>query len=568
MSSQRPRLIFVHGSTSLSPDQYQYLKSAFDVIEVENIDAARANAQKHPGAIIASEYLSDNGLFDDETSGLTSRVVEHVGEGAGLVDETGELLWANRRLKSYSPGMSKVIIEHCLEAIERFNRPEEADTPIEQRLGRRSSFGHDDNHFELLATPAPPDEANPGRINSVAFVIWNVTVTRTLQAKIDAIDAAGSELMCIKPTTMSSLNMAERLTLIEEKIVRYVNEILDFDNFEVRLLNRETSQLELVISCGIAPLKVGEVMHASETGNGISGYVAATGKSYVCTNVRRDPMYRDGLDNAASSLTVPLKLYDQVIGVFNIESYTLNVFDDNDRQFAEIFGRYIAAAMNILDLLVVERYTTNEELTQNMLGELSKPLGEIATQAEALRDAKSAKQRREHLDHIVDAAIGMRSRIESCTSGPRSILNAEEELHRLKPDPQMTDKFVLIADDEENIRVTLSKLLSQKGCQVTICASGLETIELLKKMDSDDRRFDLVISDIKMPGCNGYEVFHTVKEICPDTPVILMTGFGYDPNHSIVRASQEGLHSFLFKPFKAAQLLELVEKAFEPAAAE
>ena len=134
---------------------------------------------------------------------------------------------------------------HCLTAIERFNRPEEADTPIEHRLGRRSSFGFGDHHYELLATPAPPDETNPGRINSVAFVIWNVTVTRTLQAKIDAIDAAGSELMCIEPVTISRLNMAERLTLVEEKIVRYVNEILDFDNFEIQNLIHITDDLFL-----------------------------------------------------------------------------------------------------------------------------------------------------------------------------------------------------------------------------------------------------------------------------------------------------------------------------------
>ena len=77
--------------------------------------------------------------------------------------------------------------------------------------------------------------------------------------------------------------------------------------------------------------------------------------------------------------------------------------------------------------------------------------------------------------------------------------------------------------------------------------------------------YDLVISDIRMPDHNGYEVFRAAKSICNDTPVILMTGFGYDPHHSIVRASQEGLHSFLFKPFNAGQLLELIEKAFSKA---
>ncbi|MFQ5414200.1 MAG: response regulator, partial [Phycisphaerae bacterium] len=66
---------------------------------------------------------------------------------------------------------------------------------------------------------------------------------------------------------------------------------------------------------------------------------------------------------------------------------------------------------------------------------------------------------------------------------------------------------------------------------------------------------DLVLSDIKMPRKNGYEVFAATKEADPKTPVILMTGFGYDPNHSIIRARRDGLAAVLFKPFKVDQLL-------------
>jgi DNA-binding NtrC family response regulator len=96
---------------------------------------------------------------------------------------------------------------------------------------------------------------------------------------------------------------------------------------------------------------------------------------------------------------------------------------------------------------------------------------------------------------------------------------------------------------------------------VTVCADGSQTIEVLRALDSDRDAFDLIVSDIKMPDRSGYEVFRASKEISPSTPVILMTGFGYDPHHSIVRASQEGLQSFLFKPFKAKQLVEEVRKA-------
>jgi DNA-binding NtrC family response regulator len=58
-----------------------------------------------------------------------------------------------------------------------------------------------------------------------------------------------------------------------------------------------------------------------------------------------------------------------------------------------------------------------------------------------------------------------------------------------------------------------------------------------------------------MPGRNGYQIFAAAKDRQADCPVILMTGFGYDPNHSIIRARREGLAGVLFKPFKVDQLL-------------
>jgi DNA-binding NtrC family response regulator len=91
---------------------------------------------------------------------------------------------------------------------------------------------------------------------------------------------------------------------------------------------------------------------------------------------------------------------------------------------------------------------------------------------------------------------------------------------------------------------------------VTTAANGAEAIAHLDVAD-----FDLVLSDIKMPDKTGYDVFAAARKKAERLPVILMTGFGYDPNHSIVRASQEGLQAVLFKPFKVEQLLTEVRKA-------
>ena len=119
---------------------------------------------------------------------------------------------------------------------------------------------------------------------------------------------------------------------------------------------------------------------------------------------------------------------------------------------------------------------------------------------------------------------------------------------------------ILVADDEPNIRNTISDVLRKYHARITLAASGSEAIALIEQ-----DTFDLVISDIKMPDKTGYDVFAAAHKRNASTPVILMTGFGYDPNHSIVRASQEGLQAVLFKPFKVEQLLGEVRKALQAA---
>ena len=381
-----------------------------------------------------------------------------------------------------------------------------------------------------------------------------------MQSKINAICDAGIELTQIDASTVKSLNVAERLRLMEEKVVRYVHELLDMDNFEIRLLDQRSGNLELVIAENLTPLKIGEVIRAEESENGICGNVAATGKSYICPDVSKEPLYKQGLDSAASSITVPLWLNDRIIGVFNAESNHLDAFNENDLRMAEIFGRYIASAMHTLDLLVIERYTTNEQIAKTIIDELAVPLKEIHTLAKALmkKDETLGQQ-------LLDSAKSVQQRLEACTAGPQTIIDADRA-NFIKPDATMTGKKILIADDEEVVREGVEAVLLKLGCNVTVCEDGTDTIDKLKDSHSKNEPFDLIISDIRMPGCNGYEVFTTATNLWPNQPVILMTGFGYDPHHSIMRASQEGMHTVLFKPFRTEQLIETVKKACQKTA--
>jgi len=399
------------------------------------------------------------------------------------------------------------------------------------------------SHFEIVA----PDQESDLILSGGGAI----------QAKINAICDAGMELTQFDASTVRSLNVAQRLRLMEEKVVRYVHDLLDMDNFEIRLLDQRSGALELVIAENLSPLKIGEIIFAKETENGICGLVASSGTSYICSDVEQEPLYRTGLDSAASSLTVPLWMNDKIIGVFNAESKTKNAFDDNDRRMAEIFGRYIASAMHTLDLLVVERYTTNEEVSKNILTELEDPLNVIAELSNKLleegNDVETAKK-------LVEATQTVALRLKACTGGPQTILDADRAGF-IQPDPTLQGKTVLVADDEEVVRLGVRDVMAKLGFEVTVCVDGTETYEVLKKTNASGKQFDLIISDIRMPGLNGYEVFHAATEMWSDQIVVLMTGFGYDPHHSIMRASQEGMHTVLFKPFRTDQLIEIVQKA-------
>ena len=110
------------------------------------------------------------------------------------------------------------------------------------------------------------------------------------------------------------------------------------------------------------------------------------------------------------------------------------------------------------------------------------------------------------------------------------------------------------------MRRTIRDVLVSYGCEVDTAADGAEAIERITA-----KHYDLVISDIKMPKASGYDVFAAVRSRLGETPVILITAFGYDQSHSILRARQTGLSAVLMKPFRAEELLEECRRALCPA---
>jgi CheY-like chemotaxis protein len=508
-----------------------------------------------------SAVFSDSDDFLPLERALVSQqanlVLNTIGEGVCIVDGEGRCNWMNKKMAAWPARVHEKIRRTCQEAFELFSKqvsPQTADTPAAFNRSKRYAFNIEDQQYmEMIASPV----INPaGQVVQVVAVVWDATGTRRLQQKIDAIDKAGRELVKLEGEALSKMSVGDRLKLLEDKIISYTRDLMHFDHFVIRLLDRRSKKLELVISAGLPSDALNIDLFAEAEGNGISGYVSATGRSYICPDVERDPRYVTGLDQAKSSLTVPLNLFDRVIGVFNIESRQRAAFNEDDRQFAEIFGRYVAIALNILDLMIVERVSTSHKVADDVCAEMAGPLNDITSDVTSLMDEYIGQDDlRGKLQQILDNVGTIRTFLKQTAEGPNTaVLGASDVKDQV--DPVFAGAQVLVADDEPNIRLTISDVLRKYHVNVTIAPNGSEAIALLEKNE-----YDLVLSDIKMPDRTGYEVFATTRRHHPSTPVILMTGFGYDPNHSIVRASQEGLQAVLFKPFKVNQLITEVGKA-------
>jgi two-component system response regulator (stage 0 sporulation protein F) len=115
---------------------------------------------------------------------------------------------------------------------------------------------------------------------------------------------------------------------------------------------------------------------------------------------------------------------------------------------------------------------------------------------------------------------------------------------------------ILVIDDEPVIRELLFDILIRKGYQVDTAEDGMQALEKAKS-----EKYDIVFTDIRMPGMNGVEVYRRLKVISPESRVIVMTGYGLE--QMIQEALDLGAFADVRKPFDLKLIYDLVEEAVE-----
>src|SRR5687767_8028311 len=129
-------------------------------------------------------------------------------------------------------------------------------------------------------------------------------------------------------------------------------------------------------------------------------------------------------------------------------------------------------------------------------------------------------------------------------------------LRQLMIDRSESGLDVLVADDEPTIRLTIGETLRAHGHRVTTAANGAEALDRIH-----DAVFDVVVSDVRMPKLDGLTLFRRIRELAPETKVIIVTAYG-DVSEAVTTL-KEGAVDYLTKPCNLEEIAVRVDRIAE-----
>ena len=540
----------------------EHLSEKFEVVASESVESGLQQLQ-------AGDF---SGVFlcGDESSQASAIIqagglLDQLPDGFALLDTNETIVWCNASLRLLAGREANGKGLRLFDLFDQAQLQGPDFTPINTALATNQSTQglmqvSGSRWLKLQITPLF-EESTESPLGLIAAV-QDVTTEINERDRMQAIRQAGVELGDLTPQEVLEMGWEERKELLKAKIVHFTKDLLKFEMVEIRLLDHANKKrLVPLLVYGLEKAAVERELFAEPTGNGVTGYVAATGNSYLCLDTAHDPLYLVGNSNARSSLTVPLKRHDGILGTFNVESSQANAFNTKDQEFLELFSREVAVALNTLELLVVQQ---NAAATESM----SRILNRVAPEAEGILVGAS-----QLLERFIGLDPEATTRLQQILQHTRKItqmiqaVGKEVAVPGAVPDatevaahPLLQNKRVLFVDNDASVRDAARELLGQFGCAVEAFECGRQAFALARST-----MYDLAIIDINLTDMTGFECFRDLKQIRENLPIILMTGFGYDPGHSIVKARQMGLKHALYKPFRLDLLLGCVEAALSPA---
>ena len=557
----RPRVLVLGNPHSADFDAAGLLGSSAEVEEVAS--PLRALALLARGGYTAL-YIDADHLAEATNLGRLiqhDRVLRGMPNGVVLLDRSNTILYENGRLAEWAE-TGNVVGRRFYDVM---SHPEiigpdfcPFGTVFSTGKASSSTLLSSWGRFYRLHVAPIVDAAGEQPEHLVVTVI-DVSDEVAQQQKLAAVHKAGTELADLTPDEVASLTAGERIELLKSNILHCIKDVFQLDVIEIRMLEYDTGRLQPVLEVGMTPEAAGRELYARKEGNGVTGFVAATGESYVCDQTGEDPLYLEGAKGARSSLTVPLTLHDQVIGTLNVESPELSSFTESDVQFMEIFARAVAVSLNTLELLAAEKASTAAASVEAIHSAVALPVDEILCDAVNVMELYIGHEPAvvERLQNILRNARDIKRVIQKVgqTMAPAQAqpTGFEEEVK-----PLLAGRRLLVVDADQSVRSAAHELLDRYGCVVETAHDGSEARFMVRNL-GPGARYDVILADIRLPDMNGYELLLQLREVLNEVPLVLMTGFGYDPGHCIIKARAEGVTHILYKPFRLDQLLDAVE---------
>ncbi len=511
--------------------------------------ALESLAQQRFDALLAD--LRDPAIANTlRTLQQAGHILAHVADGVAVVDFDLRVRWTN-------PAFLRLCRESPLGRgfYETLGSPEQSDEefcPFHSSLMQVQPDAcvtthvqtHEGRHLDVHISPLEQTASGP---LFVALCHDSTELIRK-QQKLDTLHRAARELLAAGSAELAALDVNGRIEWLKRQIRRLTRDLLHFELIEIRLLEQDTGRLVPLMQEGLTAEAASRELFARAEGNGVTGFVAATGRSYLCHDTQADPLYLPGASGARSSLTVPLRLGERVIGTFNVESPGTDSFGEEDLQFAEIFSHAVAAALKTLELLSDEKSSGASQSIEAVTREVALPVDDI------LADATILLER--YIGHDPEVVDRIRRVLANARQIKQSIVKVGEDFG---PPPSrsvlrenslvLKGVRVLLADNDDRVRRHAHQLIGRWGGIVETARDGQEALTMARVAS-----YDAVLADIRLPDMTGLEIFRAMRAIQPSARVILMTGFGYDPSHTLVKAKQEGLQHVLYKPFRVDQL--------------
>src|SRR3954470_1084613 len=557
---QAPKVLCLGGTH----DAQVALRQRFgDAVEVVSSSPIRALSQLGSGEFIG--IYADADHFAEVINAArivqNERVLQGMPDGVVLLDSDNTILWGNGRLREWT-GRDDIVGSNFYDVMgaPEILGPDYCPFHTALETGRASGSTlrcFQNRYMRVHAAPVVDSETGP---QNLVVTIREVTDEVLQQQKLSAIHQAGIELADLTPDEVSKMSVEERIELLRANILHCTQDVLQYNVVEIRMLDPQTKILEPVLAVGMTDQAAHRSLVADTVGNGVTGFVAATGKSYLCEDTSKDPLYLEGAAGARSSLTVPVMLHDRVTGTLNVESPEPRAFNESDLQFLEIFARDVAMALNTLELLAAEKASTAAASVEAIHSAVALPVDDILNDAVNVMERYIGHQPDvvERLQQILRNARDIKTVIQKVGQSMAPV-EAHPSAVRVEPRPLLVGRRVLVVDADESVRSAAHALLERYRSIVETAHDGNEAIFMVRSL-SADQHYDAIISDIRLPDMSGFDLLLKLKEMMDRAPMALMTGFGYDPGHSIVKARQAGLQAVLYKPFRLDQLLETVEQ--------